>query len=189
MYSYLFWTPINKISFTLNGIIYGKNLKCRGKIYTIFHSEQSKLEFGDCVFINSGDKQNPIGCGTRTYFQLFDEGKIQIGNGTGISNAAFTCYENICIGDHVMIGAGCKFYDTDFHPLDYKKRVFTKEKPKTAPIIVEEGVFIGAGSYILKGVTIGKHSIVGAGSVVSKNIPANQIWAGAPARYIKNITE
>ena len=56
-----------------------------------------------------------------------------------------------------------------------------------SPVIIEDNVFIGARSIILKGVTIGRNSIVGAGSVVTKSIPSNQIWGGNPAKFIRNI--
>lgn len=187
MYSYLIWTPINKISFLLNGVRFGKNLKCRGKVFTVFHSEKSKLVLGNSVFINSGNKQNPIGCGDQTYFQLFDKGEIVIGDNVGISNAAFSCYERIEIEKNAFIGAGCKFFDNDFHPIEYQKRVFTNEKPKSAPIMIREGAFVGGSTFVLKGVTIGKHSVVGAGSVVTKSIPDDEIWAGNPARFIKKV--
>ena len=56
-------------------------------------------------------------------------------------------------------------------------------------MIIEDNVFIGAHSTILKGVRISKNSIVGACSVVSKNIPPNEIWAGNPIKFIKKIDE
>ena len=84
MYSYLLWTPINRICFLCNGVKVGKNLKCRGKVYTIFHGIQSELKLGKGVFINSGRTQNPIGCGDKTYFQLFENGNITIGDNTVI---------------------------------------------------------------------------------------------------------
>ena len=80
-------------------------------------------------------------------------------------------------------------FDTDFHALnpiirnsknDIKNRI---EKP----VIIKDNAFIGAHSIILKGVTIGENSIIGAGSVVTKSIPDNQIWAGNPAKFIRNI--
>lgn len=78
--------------------------------------------------------------------------------------------------------------DTDFHSIEYAYRI---EKPdshvKTAPIFIGEGAFIGARSIILKGVNIGKHSVIGAGSVVTKNVPDNEIWAGNPARFIREL--
>ena len=55
------------------------------------------------------------------------------------------------------------------------------------PIIIEDDVFIGARCLVLKGVTIGRGAMVGAGSVVTKNIPPCEIWAGNPAKYIKSI--
>lgn len=56
-----------------------------------------------------------------------------------------------------------------------------------APVVIEDNVFIGARSIILKGVTIGENSIVGAGSVVTRSIPSNQIWGGNPAKFIRNL--
>ena len=58
---------------------------------------------------------------------------------------------------------------------------------KTKPILIKEGAFIGAQSIILKGVTIGKHSVVGAGSVVTKDIPDGEIWGGNPAVFIRKV--
>ena len=60
---------------------------------------------------------------------------------------------------------------------------------KFGPIIVEEGVFIGAESIIMPGVTIGSHAVVGAGSLVNKDIPAETVWAGVPARQICTLRE
>ena len=61
-----------------------------------------------------------------------------------------------------------------------------KEK-KCRPVVIEHDAFIGAGSIILSGVTIGANSVVAAGSVVSRSIPANEIWGGNPARFIKKV--
>ena len=72
--------------------------------------------------------------------------------------------------------------------MDYTHRIRNdKDFTESAPVIIKEGAFIGARCIILKGVTIGCHSIVGAGSVVSKSIPDNCIACGNPARVIKVI--
>lgn len=85
-----------------------------------------------------------------------------------------------------MIGGGTCIYDTDFHPLSPEDRLADKnENTVNSPVVIESNVFIGANSTILKGVTIGKNSIIGACSVVTKNIPPNEIWAGNPAKFIK----
>lgn len=54
-------------------------------------------------------------------------------------------------------------------------------------MVIEENAFIGAHSILLKGVRIGRNSIIGAGSVVTKSVPPNQIWGGNPAKYIRDI--
>ena len=89
----------------------------------------------------------------------------------------------------MLLGGGVKIYDTDFHSLDFQKRVRfkTDDDRKSSPVTIKNYAFIGAGTIVLKGVTIGEKSIIGAGSVVTSNIPDGQIWAGNPARYIKNV--
>ena len=190
IYSKYFWTPVNKISLKLNGVKFQKGLSVRGKIYIYRHKTESSVEIGENFHANSAPWANPIGAGERIFIQMVDAGKLKIGNNVGISNSAITCSNEVTIENNVLIGAGCKIYDTDFHPLEYTERM----KPyspdldiKTAPIRIGEGAFLGAGCTILKGVTIGKHSIVGAGSVVAKDIPENEIWAGNPAKFIKKV--
>ena len=186
------YTPINKLRFILNGVTYGKALCVRGNVFIFKHYDSAHIEIGNHVTINSASWANPIGVGEKTYFQLLEGATIRIGNNCGISNSAFTCASEIMLGDNVLLGSGCKLYDTDFHALDYRERLkgnYPGAPVKTKPIIIGEGAFVGAGSFVLKGVRIGKHSIVGAGSVVSKDIPDYEIWAGNPARFIKKVEE
>ena len=188
MYADRAWTPINKLSFRMNGIQYGDYLRVKGKVYFFQHSDKSSVVIGKNVYINSSSKANPIGCGDRVYIQMIDEGRLVIGNNCGLSNCAFTCASEIVLEDNVLLGAGCRLYDTDFHALDYSERIKGNYKGapiKIAPIRISEGVFVGAGTIILKGVHIGAHSIIGAGSVVTKDIPAGEIWAGNPAEFIR----
>lgn len=86
-----------------------------------------------------------------------------------------------------MIGSGTKIFDTDFHSVLYEDRLNGDRNVTSAPVHICEGAFIGACSIILKGVTIGKHSVIGAGSVVTKDVPDNEIWAGNPAKYVKDL--
>ena len=108
-----------------------------------------------------------------------------------MSNTAIHCHKSITIGNCVNFGGGVMIFDTDFHSLDWKDRQDGTDiaKRAIAPVVIDDYVFIGADSIILKGVHIGEKSIVGAGSVVSKDIPAGEIWAGNPARFIKRIND
>ena len=91
----------------------------------------------------------------------------------------------ITIGKRVLIGAGACIWDTDFHPLDpILRQQHATRGAKFAPITIEDEVFIGARSLILKGVSIGRGAVIGAGSVVTKNVDAGEIVAGNPARII-----
>lgn len=188
IYSVCFYTIINKIKFRLNHINYGKRLRVKGNIFIYRHYESANIHIGDNVSINSAPWANPIGCGSRTFFQVNENATLTIGNNCGISNTAITCEQEVTIEDNVTIGSGCHIYDTDFHPLEYAERVkgYYKECPtKRKPIRICEGAFIGAGCFILKGVTVGKQAVIGAGSVVTKDIPEGEVWAGNPAKKIR----
>ncbi len=89
-------------------------------------------------------------------------------------------------GDNVFIGPNCGFY-TSGHPLDYKTRNKGLEYAK--PIKVGNNVWIGGNVCVLPGVTIGDNCVIGAGSVVNKNIPKNSIAVGNPCKVIKRLEE
>lgn len=177
---------INRMWYALKHVQVGKQHETKGILYI---KNKGTITIGDRVRINSKGKANPIGCGEKTYIQVLKNANLTIGNDVGMSNCAITCANCVSIGNFVRIGAGVKIYDTNFHSLNPFERTQKPEIPAvvTNPIVIEDYAFIGAGSYILKGVTVGKYSIVGAGSVVTKPIPDGEIWAGNPAKKIGTV--
>ncbi len=70
--------------------------------------------------------------------------------------------------------------------MDYKTRIYSLfDDIKKSKIIIDDGAFIGAGAYLLKGVHIGERAVIGAGAVVSCDVPADEVWAGNPAKCIR----
>ena len=98
-------------------------------------------------------------------------------------NCVFLDVCPIIIGDYTLIGPNPQIY-TACHSLDYKERQENKEFGK--PVRIGDHVWIGGNVTILPGVSIGDHSIIGAGSVVTKDIPANVIAVGNPCKVIKD---
>lgn len=148
------------------------------------------LEFGENIRINNGSRYNRIGRQQRCIFVVASGAHLKVGANTGISGSAIICYREISIGSNVKIGGNVVMYDTDFHslnPLHRRDKAMDKKYVVTAPIVIGDDVFIGAHSTILKGVCIGNNAIVGACSVVTKNIPENEIWGGNPAKFIRKI--
>ena len=182
----LFHFPIDALNlFTLKRkkVQYGKNLRIRGFLHV--HGS-GKISLGDNVNIISTPSVNPIGGNARTFLQAEKGAEIIIGNNVGMTASAVTAFTKVEIDDDVLLGRSVCVYDTDFHSIHYDERIKGgKEGAVSQPVHIKEGAFIGAHAIILKGVTIGKHSIVGAGSVVTKNIPDGEIWAGNPAKMIK----
>ncbi len=110
---------------------------------------------------------------------------LTIGDDFGMTGGAIVCEEHITIGNRVAIGANTVIADTDFHPLDPERRRIAPNDGATAPIVIEDDVFIGMQCLVLKGVTIGRGSVIGAGSVVTRDIPPYSIAAGNPAHVIR----
>jgi acetyltransferase-like isoleucine patch superfamily enzyme len=167
------------ISFSKDNFIKGK----------IFIKNKGKIIIENDVRINSKYSVNPIGGMTFTSIVTSTKNaKIQIKRGARISNIAIFSSNEIIIGENVFIGGDTRIYDTDFHSIKLNNRRKENDPDiKSQSIEIQNGVFIGASVIILKGVKIGKNSVIGAGSVISKSIPENEIWAGNPAKFIKKI--
>jgi acetyltransferase-like isoleucine patch superfamily enzyme len=135
------------------------------------------------------------------------EGKITIGNRTFIGGGTFICTDEIQIGNDVMLSWGCTVMDNNSHShiwserkndvLEWKKGLDENKigvykdwsNVKKRKIKIKDKAWIGFNSIILKGVTIGEGAIVGAGSVVTKDVPDWTIVAGNPAKIIREIPE
>jgi maltose O-acetyltransferase len=87
-------------------------------------------------------------------------------------------------GHHVMVGPSVQIY-TAAHDLEAETRIQGWEVAK--PIVIEDNVWLGGGAILLPGVTIGRNAVVGAGAVVSRDVPANTVVAGNPGRVIREI--
>jgi len=177
--------------FKLNGVNISNDFKSNG-IPLLNISLGGKMTIGKKFEMNNGLYNNMIGRQQPCFFIVSKNGNLVIENNVGISATAIVCWNKILIEDGVRIGGGTTIYDTDFHSLNFQERIVKpeiKNNVKTAPVIIRKNVFIGANSTILKGVEIGERSIIGACSVVSKSIPADELWAGNPARFIRNLTK
>lgn len=164
-----------------------RNTKLKGYC-VIFNFPDSIIKLGTGV-INSSFTSNMLGLWQRTIIVARYGGKIEIGDGFGISGSTIYSTEHIKIGKNATIGANCKIIDNDFHPLDPEQRRLNlnKEYTRRAPILIGDDCFIGMNSIILKGTTIGNNVVVGAGSVVHGTFPDNCIIAGNPAQIIKHL--
>jgi acetyltransferase-like isoleucine patch superfamily enzyme len=122
---------------------------------------------------------------TLTTAKLGDrEGGIEIGNNVLIMNGVrISSATKIVINDDCMLANFCYLSDADWHDIHDR----TMPVGRTLPIVLEKGAWIGDSAIVLKGVTIGQNSIVGAGSVVTKNVPPNVIVAGNPARVVRKL--
>ena len=172
-------TFIAQIKFILWGIVYGKGNRIIGKII-VFRTPDSEIQIGNHCIFNSSSKLKIRGINHPCILQTgTPHARIMIGNHVEMSGVSIVSNSSVTIGNHVLIGANCQIGDRDGHSNRYKS------SPK--PIIIEDGVWLGMNVTVLKGVTIGARSIIGANSVVTKDIPANCIAVGNPCKKIKDL--
>ena len=185
----------NKIWFHLIGVKYGKKMNVYNKVYI---NGWGKIIIGDNFKFTSGDGVNPICRNIKgEFYTMTPEAQIIIGDNVGISSACIWAKESITIGNDVKIGGDCIIMDTDVHPHDYLDRrdVFLVEHGRreylktipSAPVVICDDVWIGARCQILKGVHMGPRTIIAAGSIVTKSMPADCICGGNPCRIIKQL--
>lgn len=174
----------NKLVIKKKQVKTGKNFSVYGKIY--IHGIPGRIKIGDDVTFISDPNSNPTGGGEHIHLRVEGSGQIIIGNHVGITRVEMASYNSITIEDYVLLGGNVKIWDTDFHSIyfDYRMEALDTHV-KTAPVTICKGAFVGANSIILKGVKIGEKSIIGAGSVVTKDVPSGEVWAGNPAKFVK----
>ncbi len=133
----------------------------------------------------SDPRHNSLGVFQRVTIQTVGHGAIvRIGDNVGVSGCTITAAVSVSIGNHVLLGSGCLITDNDAHPIDPDERRLGGKGGCAIPIIIEDDVFVGARAIILKGVTIGKGSVIGAGAVVARSVPSFSVCVGNPAKIV-----
>jgi acetyltransferase-like isoleucine patch superfamily enzyme len=128
-----------------------------------------------CVILKSAR----LGMNCNICAHCFIENDVRIGNNVTIKCSVYL-WDGIEIGDDVFIGPNVTFTN-DKYPR-------SKQYPESfLKITVKQGASIGAGAIILGGVTIGTHAMIGAGSIVTRDVPDGQLWIGSPAKYRRDI--
>ena len=180
---------IGKISLHGNGVQYKNDIVLNGLPIIDVH-RTGICNIGKGCIINSGNNFNRIGRNQRSILVVGQDAKLIIGDNLGISSSAIIAHNLIVIGNNVKIGGNTVIYDSNFHSLEfYKRRNRETDIPITSQVNIEDDVFIGASTTILKGVTIGKGAIIAACSVVTKDVPSLEVWGGNPAKFIRTLPQ
>ncbi len=136
---------------------------------------KGRLLIGDRVRIASDVATTELGVGPNGCLEIGDSAFINYG-------CSIAATLSIRIGANCNIGSHVTIMDNDYHSLDPERR---NEVPPSAPIVLEENVWLGVRVVVLRGVTIGAGSVVAAGSIVVRDIPPRSLAGGMPARVIR----
>lgn len=133
--------------------------------------------------ITIGDRVLIEAATVRCELVTHEGGRLEIGDGTFINyGCSFSAHKLVRIGAGCHLGPYINILDNDYHSIDDHSRT-----PESRPVVIGDNVWIGTRVIILPGVTIGDHAVIGAGAVVTKDVPARSIAAGNPARIIRSI--
>lgn len=173
------------IELSIKKIKYGKNVRFWSTMYVVRYPESS-ISIGDNCGFRSDKNSNMIGVNRKCMLSTHSKtASISIGNNCGFSGTVLGAKERIVIGNDVLCGANTLITDFDWHGiLPHERKTSSGD---SRPIIIGNNVFIGYGTLVLKGVTIGDNSVIGANSVVTRDIPANVIAGGNPCKVLKNL--
>ena len=184
----IYWTIAAKIILKCKGANCEWPLECHG-LPIIDLVKDSQLILGRGLSLCSDSKYTSLGVSHPVILKtLLPGAQIKIGDESGLSGTTVCAAISVIIGSRCLIGADVMIVDTDFHPIMMKDRRYKGPADSlSAPVVIQDDVFIGARSIILKGVTVGFGSVIGAGSVVTSDVRPNTVVAGNPAKWIKNI--
>jgi len=186
----IWWKFITPFSLRSSGVSVSKTARFQGTPI-ISMEVDSVIIISDRCALCSVSEFTALGVNHPVVLRTLRPGAIiHIGADTGISGGTICSAISITIGTGCLFGANVTVVDTDFHPINPNNRRYNNNPCdiKCAPVVIGDNVFLGTGSIVMKGVTIGKNSIIAAGAVVSRSIPPNSIAAGNPAVVVKSIS-
>jgi len=132
-----------------------------------------------------GDRVRLVSTITKIQLGVESTGTLEIGSRTYINyGCSIAATELVRIGARCNLGTYVIMMDNDYHRLEPERR---DERPPSAPIILEDNVWVGARAIVLRGVTIGEGSVVAAGSVVTRDVPPRTVVAGVPAKIVREL--
>ena len=149
-------------------------------------ANNGKMILGSHLTVCGDSRFNRAGIAHPTQLVTAPGAELVIGDHVGISGSTLYAFTRIEVGNHVNIGVDCHIFDGDFHALDWRARR-DSATPECAPVHIEDDVWLAAKVTVLKGVRIGARSIVGAGSVVTRDVPSDSLVAGNPARIVRHL--
>jgi acetyltransferase-like isoleucine patch superfamily enzyme len=181
----IFSCVVSTIYCNLNAYFWNIKLGSKCQFFGATHFKRypcSKIIIGKYCKFRSSFRSNFVGlnraCGFSTHSKT---AVIRVGVNCGFSGTSIAAFNSIVIGNEVIIGANTIITDFDWH------FVRATGKMASAPVIIEDNVWLGANCIVLKGVNIGKNTIVGANSVVTRSLPENVLAGGNPACVIRSL--
>lgn len=177
-----------------DGVLLGSDVVLFGRPI-VSMAPGSTILVGDRVVLCSDSRRTSLGVSRPVILRTFDaSARLVIGADSGLSGTTIACTVGVQVGERCLVGADVLIADTDFHPVDPVDASVSARRYASTPIgssddrvVIEDDVFLGARSIVLKGAHIGRGSVIGAGSVVSGIIPSGVVAAGAPARVVRSL--
>lgn len=171
------------------GVRVGRGCRLHG-VPIISTHPGSQIVIGPEARLESRAQDTSLGVAHPVVLRTLTAGaSLTIGRRFWVSGITVCAARSIVIGDGVMAGADAAVFDTDFHSLDAATRNSPSDAAGTldAPVVIEDGVFLGARCMVLKGVRIGRGAVIGAAAVVTKDVASGTIVAGNPARVVGSV--
>jgi acetyltransferase-like isoleucine patch superfamily enzyme len=161
-------------------------LRLRGKARVPFSVRlRGRVQFSGCGEVVLGEGVSLNGTVVPIELVTYTSGRIEIGKRTFVNyGSSIAARASVKIGSHCLLGHYTFVMDNDQHDV-----VTHTELPQSEPVIIEDYVWIGSKAVILPGVRIGSRAVIGAGSIVTSDIPPRCVAAGNPARVLRPLTE
>lgn len=184
----IWWLGATQLLLRSEKVKHGSRVSFYG-VPIISRHKDSSITISDRVTLCSDSRFTALGVSRPVILRTLQAGaSISIGEDSGLSGTTICAASSVTIGARCLIGADVMITDTDFHPLQPEGRRYAgPSEARSRAVVIEDDVFIGARSVVLPGVRIGKGAVVGAGSVVTKDIPSNAVSAGNAARFIRQL--